>query len=107
MKKAEKIFKDTYYECLQDIRAWGIRYNPNGKAVGFTGLITEEVVSIRTCNDFRKYMDAESKRIDMTIKYGVRTAEEMQERRDALVMVEATLDNQIEHIRDFNAWLKA
>lgn len=105
--KAEKIFKDTYYECLHHVRTWGLEYNTNGKPVAYGSLITEQAVSIRTCNDVRKYMNAENKRLDMNEKYGIRTAAEQTTRRDALKMVEATLENQIESIRKFEAELKA
>lgn len=49
MTKAEKIFKDTYYECRKHIRDWGIERNPDGRPVAYGSLITELVVSIRTC----------------------------------------------------------
>lgn len=107
MTKAEKIFKDTYYECRKHIRDWGIERNPDGRPVAYGSLITELVVSIRTCNAVQKFIDAESRRLDLNDKYGVGTEESQRFQRLALEMTQATLDNQIKKIRDFEAELKA
>jgi len=107
MTKAEKIFKDTYFECMKHIRDWGLEYNENGTPIGYTGLITQETVSTRTCNAVRKEAEKESKRLDMNEKYEIRTAEQQKDRREALKMVEQTIKNQEKSIKEFNDWLKA
>lgn len=107
MTKAEKIFKDTYYECRKQIKAFGIQRNPDGKMVGFSGLITELPVSIRTCNDVKKFIDKETKRLDRNDEFGIGTQESQEFQRLALEMTHSTLDNQIKSIRDFEKWLKS
>ena len=97
MTKAEKIFHKTYYECLHYVRHWGLLINNDGSVAGYNKLISEhgESVCMRTCNDFRKYMNSEHRLLDLMEKYGIRTKAELQERRDALRMVQSTLNNQI------------
>lgn len=109
MTKAERIFKDTYFECRKYVKDWGIERNPDGRPVAFGTLITrdDEHASIRTCNAVQKLITSESKRLDLNDKYGVGTPESQQKNRWALEMTQATLDNQIKHIRDFQAELRA
>ena len=97
MTKAERIFRNTLYECISHIRIWGLEYNPDGSVVSFNGLIGayNESIPTRTCNDVRKQINSEKKRIELVVKYKVRTPEEMQYRVDALKMVEAAVDNQL------------
>lgn len=91
--KAEEIFTDTYAECRHHIKVWGFERNPNGKAIGFNRLYTEEEVSTRTCNAVAKLIESEGKRLAFMHKYGMAddftTLEEQ-----ALEMVESTLENQ-------------
>ena len=107
MTKAERIFRDTYFECRRHVRNWGIERNPDGRPVAYGSLITEEVVSIRTCNAVQKFIDAEKRRLDMNDRYGVGTEESQRFQRQALEMTQATLENQVKRIRDFEAELKA
>lgn len=107
MKKAEKIFKDTYTECRLHVKAWGLEYNPNGKAVGFTGVITEEPVCNRTLNEIQKYIDSENYKLDCYDRMGVGDKEKHDFWRDALKMVQSTVDNSRDSIRKFNEMLKA
>lgn len=107
MTKAERIFKDTYFECRRHIKVHGIERNSDGRPVAYGSLITEDAVCIRTCNAVQKEIDKESHRLDMNDRLGIGTSESQKFQRLALEMTQATLDNQIKNIRDFEAWLKA
>ena len=105
MTKAEKIFKDTYTECRRSAQSWGFRYNPDGRPIGFAGVITEEVVYIRTLNAIQKFIDSERKTIALNEKYGVSTAERLNLLRYALDMVQVTVDNNRKSLADFELML--
>ena len=109
MTKAERIFKDTYFECRKHVKTWGVERNPDGRPVAFGSLITKDTESatIRTCNAVQKLINSEARRLDMNDRYGVGTPESQKMQRDALEMTQATLDNLIKKIRDFEAELKA
>ena len=68
MKKtnAERIFEDTRWECRKHIARHGFERNPDGQAVGFIGLTTDdESVSIRTLNAVQKFINAELEVLEM------------------------------------------
>ena len=107
MTKAEKIFNDTYCECRAYIRKHGLQMNPDGRPVAFGSLFTDLDVSIRTCNDVQHFIDSEKKYLDNIEKHGIGAPESRSLKRNALAMVQATLENQVKSIRDFQAFLKA
>ena len=109
MTKAERIFKATYFECRTHVKNWGIGRNTNGRPVGYETLITkdDESVSIRTCNAVQKFIESEKRRLERNGKFGVGTPESQECNKFALEMTQATLNNHIKHIRDFQAELKA
>ena len=107
MTKAERIFKDTRYECSKHYKAWGREYNPNGKPISFGSLITEEPVSTRTFNAVQKEIDKDRKTLDLAERLGALTPERIEERRYVLDMVQATLDNNRKHYSEFIESLKA
>ena len=106
MTKAERIFRDTYAECRKNARSWGFRYNPDGRPVGFNGLITEEVVYVRTLNSVQKFIDRESKNLDRYEKLNVLDADRLNFLRYALGMVQTTLDNNRKSNEDFERMLR-
>ena len=102
MKKAEKIFNETRYDCKKHIDAWGYEDN-----VGFNGLSTEDAVSIRTCNDIQKILDSKLGLIAIDRKLGVSTEEKLNREENVLKMVQATLNNNRKSIIRFNEELKS
>ena len=106
MTKAEKIFKDTYMECRIHIRNHGYMVNPNGKAAGFSGLITNEVTCARTWNAIEKLLEKERESQKMYKRLGI-----WDEHNDlceqALNMVESTIENERESERKFRELLNA
>ena len=107
MTKAERIFKDTRYECGRHYKAWGREYNPNGKPVTFGSLITEETVSTRTFNAVQKEIDKDRKDLEIAERLGALTPEWIEERRYVLDMVQTTLDNNRKSYNEFIESLKA
>ena len=93
MTKAEKIFKATRYECTKHIEVWGYEVNPNGKAVGFNRVITEEAVYTRTLNELDKMLARAKKDIERYVKLGIFTEERAEKERQILNMVETTIEN--------------
>lgn len=89
MTKAERIFKDTYTECRLHIKRHGYEEN-----VGFNTLIIKdtESVSTRTFNAISKLIASERKSVEISEKLGIGNATL---NRQALDMVEATLNNNI------------
>ena len=98
MTKAERIFRDTYLDCIVHVKRWGFETNPDGRPVGFTGLSTEETTSRRTWNAISKYIEEEKEIIDMMVKYNVISADEAKIKRFALDMVQVTLENTIKAV---------
>lgn len=92
LTKADRIFQDTYSECRNHIRAWGMEYNPDGSAIGFCNLCSEEVMSTRTFNAIEKLINSEARRLEFDHKFGL--ADERTElNENALAMVRTTLKN--------------
>ena len=94
MTKGERIFNATRYECKKHIERWGYKVNPDGSAVGFNGLITEEPVCCRTKHNVRTYLDKARRDIDRYLKIGVYTKERAEKEHNILNMVESSLNNQ-------------
>ena len=94
MKKGERIFNATRYECKKHIERWGYKVNPDGSAVGFNGLITEEPVCCRTKHASRTCIDKARKDVDRYLKIGVYTKERAEKEYNILNMVETSLNNQ-------------
>lgn len=93
MTKAQKIFNTTRFECKKSIDVWGYEVNPNGKAVGFNRVITEEAVCTRTLNELDKMLARARKDVEIDVKLGVWTEERAEKERQILNMVETTIDN--------------
>lgn len=105
MMKAERIFRDTYTECRKDAKAWGFRYNPDGRPIGFSSLITEEVVYVRTLNSVQKFIDRERESLARDEELDVLDADRLNLLKYALEMVQVTLDNNRKSITDFEKML--
>lgn len=102
MTKAEKIFAATRWDCKKHIKDWGFEEN-----VGFNGLSTEEVISIRTCNAIQKILDSKYNGLRIDRKLGISSEEKLIEEENVLKMVQATLNNTRKSIIQFNEELKA
>ena len=105
MTKAERIFRDTYTECRKYAKTWGFRYNPDARPVGFNGLITEEVVYVRTLNSVQKFIDRERKNLARDEELDVLDADRLNLLKYALDMVQVTLDNSRKNLADFELML--
>lgn len=108
MKKAERIFNATRYECWKHIRTWGYEVNPNGTSVGFQGLFYKdtELICIRTINSITKILASKRRSIEMDSKLGISTKEKIERENQLLNMVETTLNNSRRNIEQFNEELK-
>lgn len=97
MTKAERIFNDTYTDCRLHIKRHGYEEN-----VGFNALSMsdDEAVCTRTFNAIAKLIASERKCVDIAEKYGIGDATI---KRQALNMVEATLNNSIKSTALINA----
>lgn len=94
MKKAEKIFNDTRRECRKHIEDWGYEMNVDGNSIGFNGLITEDVICVRTINDVQTILNKARDTIKLDIKLGITNLKKEQSKIQVLNMVQSTLDNQ-------------
>lgn len=93
MKKAERIYRATKAACRRQIEAFGYEENPNGMAVGFNFVNTEEVVCARTLNEMCKLIKSDYSLLKTSYKLGVVDNEEYERRTQILQMVEATIFN--------------
>ena len=93
MTKAERIYRATKYACRTHINHFGLDFNPNGKAVGFNNLTTEEVISTRTINAVEKELEKEKKDTAIAYKLDVITQEQLNERAKVWMMIESTIEN--------------
>ena len=93
MTKAERIFSTTRFECKKHLDAWGYEVNPDGSAVGFNFVTTDEVVCVRTLNDMDKQLIRLRREYEIAKKYGVITEAECEYKNQILDMVESTIKN--------------
>ena len=93
--KARKIFEDTYMECRLHVKNWGELRQPDGRAVGFNSLITNEVTCKRTWNAIQALIDRESNNLDLEERLDVLRPERLKVLRFALEMVQETLNNEM------------
>lgn len=99
MTKAERIYKSTRFECKHHISVFGLDFNPNGKAVGFNNLITEEAISVRTINAVEKELEKDKKDTAIAYKLEVITQEQLNERAKTWLMIESTIANARESLK--------
>ena len=95
MTKAERIFRATYAACRQSAKTWGLKYNPDGRPIGFNSIFTEDDESYctRTLNDIQKHINSERSHLRMCEKLGTMTGDKLEARKYALEMVQVTVDN--------------
>ena len=91
--KAHKIYVATRVACEKNIKAFGLQMNPNGKAVVWNNLITEESISTRTINAVEKEMQCHKKDVEIGYRLGVYSDEEIAELKKMWMMVEITIEN--------------
>lgn len=108
MTKAERIFKATYYDCARHIETWGYEINPNGKAVGFNGLICNDtdIIYTRTLNAVGRQLERARSEVAIFLKHNIINNDEAKNRNQVLNMVESTLNNNRKNLEDFAKWLK-
>ena len=104
MTKAERIFKNTRWECKKHIEAWGYETNPNGKSVGFTSLICDdnERICKRTVNAVSAILASERKRNELNLRYDIITEDKFRKTEQILNMVDSTIENTIKSIAERN-----
>lgn len=95
MTKAEKMFINNRHECTKHIMAWGYETNPDGTAIGFNTIATNDFdhICTRTLNAVEKLVENDRKRNALNLKYGIIDDETYDLRIKALNMVEATVKN--------------
>lgn len=91
--KAERIYNATRWMCKDHLKTWGFERNPNGEAVGFTFVATEESISTRTLNAIEKELEKDRKRDRLNVSYEIITEEELQTREQIREMVQTTINN--------------
>lgn len=98
MTKAERIYKDTRYECMRHIEAFGLGRDDKGKIIGFTNVALKdnESISTRTINDLRKCLEADRKQIMRWLMNGLIDGDEYALRLETAAMVEQTINNSID-----------
>ena len=100
--KAHRLFRKNFVACLRHVEDWGF------EGIGFGGIDCEEneIVPTRTCNDIQKLIDDRRKHYEMCEKLGV-AVENLETKKQALEMLQITLDNQRRNNAKFAAELKA
>lgn len=90
MTKAERIFKDTRYDCWVHVKNWG--YDGSG----FNSLSDrkDEAVCTRTLNDIERIWDREVRRVRTSYRLGVIDKDTAMLDADVLKMVKVTIDNE-------------
>lgn len=99
MTKAERIFNDSYFEAKRHIRTWGVKYNPNGKIVGFNRLATNDndFMCTRTLNAITKLLTQKRKQLQMQREFNI----EVDNNNElALDMIEVTIDHERKLLED-------
>ena len=105
MTKAERIYKDTRYECMKHIEYWGLGRDNNGKIIVFNSVAVKsnERVSTRTINDLRKWLEADRKQIMRWLDMGIINGDEYATRLETAAMVEQTINNTMDWIAEGRA----
>ena len=105
MKKAERIYRDTKYECRKHVEDWG--YNPETDG-GFTGLIYKdsELVSTRTFNAIDVLLKRDERLLADCIELNIGTPDANEFKGKVLTMVRRTLRNSIRSHERFELALK-
>lgn len=99
MTKAERIFNDSYFEAKRHIRNWGVKYNPNGKIVGFNRLATNDndFMCTRTLNAIVKLLEKKRKQLQMQKEFNI----EVDNNNElALDMIEVTIEHERKLLED-------
>ncbi|MEG1083997.1 MAG: hypothetical protein RSE04_06105 [Hydrogenoanaerobacterium sp.] len=93
---------------MKHIETWGYEINPNGKSVGFNGLICndKDIIYIRTINAVALQLERARREVALFLKYDTINTEEAEKRNQVLNMVESTLNNNRKNLEDFDKWLK-
>lgn len=88
LTKAHRILISTKIACRKHIESCG-----HEKGVGFTGLITEEVIYTRTLNAVQKELDRWSELINECEKLGISGPEETTLDKHVAEMIQTTINN--------------
>lgn len=104
MTKAERIFKETSWQCLKDIKKGG------SHEVGFANVCAKDekdsVISTRTLNDLDKIYFKKAKDLLMDYKLGVIDKEEAMQEANVLRKVRLTIDNARNRLNEWKEILK-
>ena len=105
MTKAERIYRDTKYECRKHVETWG--YNPDTDG-GFNRLIYKdsETVSTRTVNAVDVLLKRDKRLLENDVKNEIGTPEENNFKEKVLIMVRGTLNNHNRHHTNFDLYMQ-
>ena len=91
MTKAERIFKETRYQCMKSIKVWGY------EEVGFNNVCVrnpkDEHITTRTLNDLDKIYERAVKMLAIDYKLNVIDKEKATREAQTWRKVRLTLDN--------------
>lgn len=100
--KAEKIFKDTKYECKKHIDAWGIEESDGGDYT----LATELCLCTRTLNAVQRELDKWKSDIVKWEELGFRNNEETIRNKAVADRIQKTINNHRKHNDEMEEELK-
>ena len=103
--KAERIFDNIYRECRIHLKTSNLERNTDGTAIGFSN-ISEEITCKRTWNAIQKLINRELKKLQLDEEL-IGTSEYHQLKKDALEMVQSTLNNTIRREEEFKKFLES
>ena len=98
--KAERIYKQTRYDCMQHISTCGYNENPDHTAIGFSGLSYDnnECVSTRTVNAVNEILKKERENLKIDQELGLLNKKEAEKEIQILNMIESTIKNQYKNL---------
>lgn len=91
-RRSIKVFWDTYFECINFIRHFGLQYNDDGCIAPYSWVLEDhEPLDRKTLNEIEVKFESEKRYVDTAVKYGVVDSEEAVIYYDALKMLEVTI----------------
>ena len=104
MTKAERIYNATRYECKKHIEDWGYQTNPDGTAIGYGTVISndDECVCARTLNAIEKILNNKRSWEAQFLATGIHSAERFEQETQILNMIETTIRNNREALKAFD-----
>lgn len=92
-KKAMRVFDETIRMCRYNVKTFGLELNANGKAVGFSSVITGEHVCVRTLNEMKRISKEKRNYWASCLKHGIVRTDEYDFEIKVLDMMDSTIEN--------------